>query len=148
MAELSDDIHSRITALSKEGDDLAESGQYEGAISRYALAWALLPEPKSQWEAALWLQAAIGDAYYYDGRYEEAERAFAEAQKCANGYANPFVQLRRGECLFELGDLQAAHQWLAGAYMLEGRQIFEDEHPKYLASLSTVMKPPVGQDSL
>ncbi len=29
-----------------------------------------------------------------------------------------------------------------------GREIFENDDPKYLAALATVMKPPAGQDSL
>ena len=31
-----------------------------------------MPEPKDDWEAATWLYVALGDAYFFLEKYEEA----------------------------------------------------------------------------
>lgn len=54
---------------------------------------------------------------------------------CPDGQANPFVQLRLGETLYELGDKEGAKEHLFSSYMLEGKDIFEEENPKYLRFL-------------
>jgi hypothetical protein len=45
---------------------------------------------------------------------------------------SPFVYLRIGESLFEMGDLITATEYLLRAFMLEGYEIFEEEPKKYL----------------
>ncbi|MFY8059654.1 MAG: hypothetical protein ACOVRM_18050, partial [Planctomycetaceae bacterium] len=62
MNELPDDTNQKIQKLSAEGDELAASGRFEDALKAYWAAWDLLPEPQTDWEAATWLLAAIGDA--------------------------------------------------------------------------------------
>jgi tetratricopeptide (TPR) repeat protein len=142
--ELPDTIHARIEQLSAEGDALAERERYADAIARYRQALALLPEPKTQWEAGTWLHAAIGDAQFLDRDYEAAARTLSEGMHYPDAIGNPFIHLRLGQSRFELGDRERAADELARAYMGAGREIFDDEDPKYFAFLKTVLKPPAN----
>jgi hypothetical protein len=76
--------------------------------------------------------AAIGDVQYRHGHCAASREAFQMALKCGGSPDNPFLRLRLGRCLFELGNRQEAAHWLAGVYLLEGRKLFADEDPKYL----------------
>jgi tetratricopeptide (TPR) repeat protein len=142
--QLSDATYAEVTRLSAAGDTLAKKGEHYLAIETYVEALELLPEPKTQWEAATWLLVAIGDANYLGGHYEQARSALADAMHCPGAIGNPFIHLRLGQVQFELGNRERAADELARAYMGAGTGIFEDEDPKYFDFLKTVLKPPVG----
>ena len=148
--ELDDEIHAKVVALSGAGDKLAHAGEYDGAVREYQAAWALLPGTKTSWEAATWLLAAIGDAHFLAGRFDKAANVLMSAlvADAPGAVGNPFIHLRLGQSLFELGNSdRRAMDELARAYMGAGRKIFAEEDPKYLAALAKVMKPPSGQSS-
>jgi hypothetical protein len=67
MAELPDETHERIQAFCRQGDALATTGKHSAALEQYLVAWDLLPEPQTEWEAATWILAAIGDANFLRG---------------------------------------------------------------------------------
>ena len=140
--ELSDAIHDKVTALSQEGDRLAENGDYRAAVGRYIEALDLLPEPKTDWEACTWLLVAIGDANFKGGHYEQALAALTDAMHCPGAIGNPFIHLRLGQAQFELGNLPRANDELARAYMGAGKEIFSEDDPKYFEHLKTVLRPP------
>lgn len=144
MKELSEEIGDEILRLSAEGDELAESEKYPLALERYWKAWDLLPEPKIEWEAAMWLLAAIGDANFLSGDFVAGRDNFANSMHCPDAIGNPFLHLRLGQCQFELGNIDRAADELARAYMGAGDEIFETEDPKYFAFLKTKLKPPLG----
>ncbi|MGY0556613.1 tetratricopeptide repeat protein [Lysobacter sp. A421] len=130
MMELDDDIHAQIEALSANGDDLAEAGDFTSALECYWAAWGLLPEPQTQWEAATWLLAAIGDSNFQAGDFEAGRDNLSSAMHCPDAIGNPFLHLRLGQCQLELGDEERAADELARAYLLDP-EIFEDEDPIY-----------------
>ena len=53
--ELSDELYDRIEELSETGNEAMESEDYAKAISCFQEALDILPEPKEDWEAYLWL---------------------------------------------------------------------------------------------
>ncbi|WP_229117859.1 tetratricopeptide repeat protein [Enemella evansiae] len=134
-AELPQHIADALDEVAEAGTDLLDEEDWDGALARFRAGLALIPEPKREWEASTWLNASIGDAHFFAGRYAEARDAFYEASQCPGGLGNPYVQLRLGETELELGHTDAAANALIGAYMQEGREIFEDEDPKYLVFL-------------
>lgn len=142
--ELPAHVHTKVTALSEQGDKLASQARYREAVGQYLEAMALLPEPKTQWGACTWLLAAIGDANFLGGHYEQAKSALSDAMQCPGGIGNPFIHLRLGQVQFELGDRPRAADELARAYMGAGREIFAAEKPKYFEFLKTVLKPPAN----
>jgi tetratricopeptide (TPR) repeat protein len=148
MKELDDTTHSRISSLSQEGDELVNAGRSHAALRKYHEAWAILPEPKEDWEAATWLLSAIGDTHFLLKDYPNAIAALRNATDCPNGIGNPFIHLRLGQSYFELGDMAKASDELVRAYMGGGRELFENVEPKYSDFLTSVLKPPPGEDSI
>lgn len=139
-AELSDEVHDQVTSLSEAGNALAEEGDYSAALTRFSEAWNLLPEPKTDWDAATWLLVAIGDVCFLAKRYEEAREALQYAIVEAHGLGNPFIHLRLGQSQYELGNMDRAADELMRAYMGAGPEIFRNDDPKYLAFLGTRAK--------
>ncbi|MGZ6070915.1 MAG: tetratricopeptide repeat protein, partial [Myxococcaceae bacterium] len=92
--------------------------------------------------------AAIADAPFLAGEFAAAVDTLEDAKFCPGAIGHPFVHLRLGQCFHETGQRDRALDELARAYMGAGREIFQDQDPKYLADLAKVMKPPPGRDSL
>jgi tetratricopeptide (TPR) repeat protein len=144
MAELPGAVHGRIQALCAKGDNLAKKGEYPAALEQYWAAWGLLPEPQTNWAAATWILAAIGDANFLGGDFTAGRDNLSMAMHCPDAIGNPFLHLRLGQCQFELGNLDRAADELARAYMGAGKDIFQGADPKYLAFLKTRLQPPPG----
>jgi len=138
MAELEDAVHGELGRLTPEGDRLAELGEYEDAIRLYSDAWRMLPEPQHEWDAALWLLAAIGDTSFLSGKLEDAKNALQFClANCPAALGNPFLHFRLGQTHFELSELDRAADELMRAYMGAGEEIFEQHDPKYRSFLAT-----------
>lgn len=135
--ELSDQLHDAVQRHCASGDALAETQNFREAIVEYNKAWALLPDPKDRWNAATWILAAIGDAAFSGGYTDLAKRAFDDVMLCPDALGNAFIHLRRGQLLFDAGDLDAAADELMRAYMGGGPELLEAEPRKYLEFLST-----------
>lgn len=140
MAELPDSIHEKIKRLCAVGDEHAERQAYPDALGSYWAAWDLLPEPKTDWEAATWILVAIGDANYFGGDFAAGRDNLSYAMRCPSAIGNPFVHFRLGQCEFELGNQERAADELMRAYMGAGRAIFDQHDPKYFQFLSSQAK--------
>ena len=137
MPELSEDVHNEIKRLCAVGDEQAGRRQFGDALASYWAAWDLLPEPKTEWEAATWILAAVGDANFVGGDYAAGRDNLSNAMHCPGAIGNPFLHLRLGQCQFELGALDRAADELMRAYMGAGADIFKDQDPKYLKFLQS-----------
>jgi tetratricopeptide (TPR) repeat protein len=137
MSELDDEVYETIQTLCATADALAESGEYPDALGKYWEAFDLIPEPKQEWEATLWVLAAIGDANFLLGDYAAARDNLANAMHCPGAMGNPFLHLRLGQSQFELGNLDRAADELTRAYGVAGTEIFDEEDRKYLDFLQT-----------
>lgn len=145
MAELPDELFEEVTRLSEEGNQHQNADRLDEALVSFHAALALLPHPASDWDAALWLWAGIGDVLFQQGRFAVAREPLMEAMvQFDEARGNPFLRLRLGQCLYELGELDAAESWLAGAYLLADPELFEDEDPKYLAFARSRLEPPAA----
>ena len=137
MAEMSDELHEKITAHSEAGDELADQGDYAGALSEYWKAFDLIPEPKTDWDASTWVLTAIGDANFKGGDFKAGVDNLSSAMHCPDAIGNPFIHLRLGQCQFETGNLDRAADELTRAYALEGEEMFSEDDPKYFEFLKT-----------
>lgn len=133
-------IHSEIEKLSQEGDLYAEKADYKNALEKYWKAYDLIPNPKTDWEATLWLLAAIGDANFLSMDFKAGIDNLVSAMHCPNGIGNPFLHLRLGQCQYEIGNLEKAADELTRAYGIAGKEIFESEDRKYFEFLKTKIK--------
>ena len=147
MPKLSKESSEKISELSKEAETLVAQRRLKEAVKKYDRALKLVPEPVERYEATTWLVVAKGDALLAAGDVSGGADAFAYARYCFKG-DNPYVLLKEGICLFELGEPSRALQSLARAYMSEGEKIFEGEDPKYIAFLSMHLKPQAGKKAI
>jgi tetratricopeptide (TPR) repeat protein len=131
------------TALADKLDRLSERGNvllddqhdWRGAIAQWQQALALLPEPKSQWEAWTWLNASIGDAFRTGNALEDAKAALFDALNGPDGHTNPFILLRLGQTLVDLGETGPGVEFLLRAYMVDDNDVFEKDGARYLQIL-------------
>lgn len=137
--ELDDTVFQQILALAQRGETFSDKGRYDQAIAAYLEALALVPNPKEDWETSTWLYATIGTMFFAQKKYDNALTSFRTAEKCPDGFSNPFVLLMIGESSFELQNRLQARDYLLRAYMLEGEELFADEDPKYFQLISDLL---------
>ena len=138
--ELDTATHEAIKTLCAEGDRLAHAKSYEAAVAEYNKAWMLVPEPKSNWQASTWILAAIADACFLSGYKTSARKALEYAMTCPGAIGNPFLHLRLGQVLLDIGEEAGAADELMRAYMGGGAEIFSSEESRYLDFLGTKAK--------
>ncbi|MEA9822347.1 hypothetical protein VDF98_03760 [Xanthomonas campestris pv. raphani] len=134
-AELPDDIYEKVMALSELANDALENGRPEAAVAPLQQALDLLPAPQHDWGAWTWLNGSLGEAYFDLADFKMARISFLDAMSGPDGIANPYLLLRTGQSLFELGERVQSRHMLTQAHMLEGAELFSEEDPKYLAFL-------------
>jgi tetratricopeptide (TPR) repeat protein len=115
------------------GDQHTETDELELALAEYDQAWALLPDPQRAWEVATWIKIAIADVHFFAGRFPEALAELDYALTCPGGLTNPYIALRMGQSLYEMGRRLEARDCLLDALAAAGEEIFEGEDDKYLA---------------
>ena len=138
----------RIEALAERGARLEKENKLADAWAVYGEAFGLIPEPRINWGATPWVLTVAADVAFRAGQFARALGMLNDAVNCTAPDVNPFVNLRMGECLYELGDRKRAAHHLTLAYMAEGRDVFADEDPKYFKLLEKVLKPPKGHKHL
>jgi tetratricopeptide (TPR) repeat protein len=135
--DLDDDLYEEICEISEEGNVLMDNNNYQGGLEKFQKALILLPEPQTKWEAYTWLKASTGDAYFFLKDYANAKEEFFDAMNGPDGYFNPFVLMRLGECFHETGD-DRAQDFLMKAFLLEGKELFDTEDSKYFALIKSL----------
>lgn len=131
--------------LFEEGEAFADDEEFADALDRFRAAWAALPEPRADQPQAVQILAAISDAQFHLGDWEGCHTAMQQAVRCGASVGNPFVRLRLGQSLYELGNEREAANWLVPVYLTEeGRGPFEGDDPKYLEFFRSRLDPPEG----
>ncbi len=143
--ELTPQIKAKLDELAEKGNQLEDEERYEEAIEAWQEGLDLIPALQEYYSETVWFLAAVGDVYFKKGMYPQAHECFDKARGnlSGEGYGNPFVMLRLGECCLEIGDEKNAAEFLLRAYMMEGKEIFEpdedgeDDGQKYFDFLRT-----------
>ena len=130
--ELDPKVYEKVTEYSETGEKLFYDGRFSEALKEYHKALDLISEPKTRWEASVWLIAAIGDCHFWLKEFDTALECFRQLMVDYEEYGNPFTRLRYGECLYETGNEQLAKEHLLAAYSMEGEELFEECDRKYL----------------
>lgn len=133
--ELTDEQQDLMDEYCEKGNAEMEEAHYNVAADWYKKAYAVLPDPKEDWEATGYITASWGDALFSAGKFKEALEQLLIADEFYSGETrNPFVLLRLGGTYLELGDEENALKNLLIAYQMEGAQLFEEDK-KYLKFL-------------
>jgi hypothetical protein len=133
-----------VERLFAEGEAFADEEADEDALALFRAAWDALPDPRSEQEPAVRILAAIADSHFHLGQWEECHRSVQAAFCSGAELDNPFLRLRIGQVLFELGEFAESANWLAPLYLAEGLAPFDGEEPKYLNSFRSRLAPPPG----
>lgn len=133
--ELTDEQQDLMDDYCEKGNAEMDEENYPAAAEWFKKAYAVLPDPKDDWEATGYITASLGDALFSAGKFQEAQEQLLIAHNFYNGETmNPFVLLRLGQTYFELGEEAKALANLLQAYQMEGALLFEDAQ-KYLTFL-------------
>lgn len=144
--ELPAGIRAEIDRIAEEGNRLLEAGDPHGALAAFRRGLQALPAPREQWSAALWFLCSIGDAQWFMGDHRAGLQTWRDAL-LQGGIGNPFVHLRRGQTLLELGEREEAGNELLRALLLGGERLFAGENPRYIAFITSTARPPAGLES-
>jgi len=142
VSELNDALAARITELCDSADDDVEHARYDDAIEKYHAALALVPAPQSAWRITMWILTALGEAFLFTERFEDAQAVLMNAMEVPGATANPFLHLRLGQAELGLGNTRAARDELTRALRGGGELVFEGEDAKLLA----IAKANLGDD--
>ena len=138
-------IQFRVDELCAAAEELARDMNYDEAVVEYCRAFALLPMPTEQWQAANRILTGIADALFKKGDYAGAAEHLQKVMLTPGASENTFIRLRRGQTAFERGALSNAEQEFAAVYMMDGQEPFVKEDPKYWAFLESKILPPEAE---
>ena len=124
---------AQIQELVDKANDLDDEDRYAESEPLLLQALNLIPDPKAVSGLSLQIYGALGDDYWSQGHYSQAENALRMAQQCSGGLTNPFIWMRLGQTIHDQnGPTDEAIDALLRAYMLDREQVFETEDPRYL----------------
>ena len=137
--EIPEQLQSELDKHAEEGNKYFNNKEYDKALEIWVKALELIPETKKNFSETVWFLTSIGDIYFMQGKYEESFNSFEVAKNnlSGEGINNPFILLRLGQSAFELGKKELATENLLRAYMLEGKEIFEEDDKKYFEFLKS-----------
>lgn len=121
--QLPENLYTSLSSLADQGNTLLDQDQPKEAIRIWREALALLPEPADQWQAAFWLYASMGEAYYQLAAFNEAITMFNQAASYPEAGDNPYPYYMLGKCYWHLKH-ERAPELLLKAYDLDGEGIF------------------------
>ncbi|MBO4865670.1 MAG: hypothetical protein J5582_03725 [Ruminococcus sp.] len=109
----------------EEGNILFDNEEYDQAIKIWLEGLASLSKPINAQSEAVWFQTSIADAFFMQGKYEDAYPYLWDAKSnlSGEGYINPFLMLRLGQCSHELGKENAKEYLYACLYACGRRDL-------------------------
>ncbi len=135
-------VAGRVEQLCSEGDAFVSSARYDAAVLRYTTAFRLMPRPQERWSTTPRVFASIIDACFAKRDFSTAWEAAMAALACPGVDTNPALRLKLGEILYEQGEFFAAREQLRFALEHGGREVFDDEDPKYWLFLARSLPTP------
>lgn len=133
MKDLEPELKEQVVELCNKAVEAQEDERYHASNRDLQKVYELLPEPKAEWKAYSWLISSMGDNHFEQDEYQAASEKFEEVFSLdAESNENAYLCLRRGQCALELENETQAKELLSLAFKLEGKDLFEGEHSKYL----------------
>lgn len=133
MQDLEPTLKAQVVELCEKAVEMQDEERFHASNRELVKVQELLPEPKSDWKAYGWLVATMADNHFEQKQYAESYALLVETFEVdSNADQNPFLLMRRGQCALELEKQDEALPFLAAAFELGGKEVFEDEHSKYL----------------
>jgi hypothetical protein len=133
MKDLESELKAQVVELCNKAVEAQEEERFHASNRDLQKVYDLLPEPKNEWKAYSWLISIMADNHFEQEEYVTAFKKLEEVFTLDDESSeNAYLCLRRGQCALELEHDELAKQFLTRAFELEGKELFEDEHSKYL----------------
>ncbi len=132
-------LTQQVRQLCADGYRLYDSGDYRLALRAFYQAWLLIPKPQTDYTEAGWVLTAIGDTYFRLGQYETGSESLQSALCCPEADKSAFLQLRLGQCLWQLARQPEARKFLFHAYKMAGDSILDSEEPCYRQAIADLL---------
>lgn len=133
LSDENQELEEKIISIIEFGNSLSTDGHHNPALHEYEKAWALMPEPKLEWEMiGSWLTGSFYTAYFNLSDFKNAKH-WAELQlKAENSEIDTAPLIDLGMVLFELGENEEAYNYLSKAYEYGKARAFKERPKKYL----------------
>ncbi|ROL67785.1 hypothetical protein BLX41_21025 [Pseudomonas protegens] len=125
-------LEELIVSTVEKGNELHDNKSYEDALKEYCKAWALLPEPKLEWEIASWIAACMYSAYFDMATFAKAKEWAEIALKTRGSDIDTAPLIDLGMVCFELKSLDESYNYFDSAYNYGKARSFKDRPKKYL----------------
>lgn len=143
MPDKTPQLATTVEALIEQGNRFEDEGRLPEALAAFQKALAITQNDGE----AFWLLTVIGDVLFQQEQFAEGRASLMRAVvHFEEGRGNPFVRMRLGQCMYELGELEEAANWMVGAYLMEGEEFFEEEDPKYLEFMEARLKAAAAEE--
>ncbi len=129
--EITEQNYKLILKYLEEGYICLHEKQYNNAFSYFSNALNLLPKEKEEWDIALNIYLALGKCSFYQEEYNIASYFFNKALQAPNGLVSGELWLCIGKCFYKQGIEEKAKDAFMSAYMLEGKDIFDEQKIEY-----------------
>lgn len=127
----------QIRRFCSDGYRLYDKGEYRLALRSFYQGWLTIPKPQTDYQEAGWVLTAIGDTYFRLKQYEQGVESLISATHCPGGDQSPFLYMRLGQCLWDLGRDNEARKYLFKAYRLnQGSSLLEQEDKRYIKAIA------------
>jgi tetratricopeptide (TPR) repeat protein len=134
-----DQLDSKIAEITRRAKNYSFDGKHQASIDEYHNALDLIGQNVKKSKHAVMLYSGIGEVYFLQQKWEEALEYYGNAVQSEGGLGEPLIHLRLGQLRYELDQKEKAKDELLRAYMGGGEKYFEDENPKYLALISSLI---------
>ncbi len=132
---LAEEILNEVSQLKVKGEKEFEKKQFDKAKDFFFEALNLIHEPIQHYSEATKLLVAIGDCYFHMNKFEECYSFFSRAIQGVDGFGDPFIHLRIGQMYYEREEYDKSSLELRRAYLLGGKEMFDNEDLKYYTSI-------------
>lgn len=142
--DLPTNVDARFNRLCDDAESLMNDEKYDAALTILNSAYELLPEPREQWNVAVWVLGARAHCYFHQKDFEACRRETTQALSSSADPDSAIAYMRLGQCELELGNLDGAATALERAYKLGGAEMFIVEDSKYFEFLQAQRPAPAG----
>lgn len=131
VAKLSSQQESELLRHAADGRMHVSAGAFVDAERAFLDAWAVIPEPKLEFDYAQNIAAGLVSFYRDTGQYAKAEE-WLKPTADSYGHDNPHVVFLRGTVSYCSGALDEAYRDFDAVYQLLGKRAFAGRDRRYL----------------
>ncbi|HYQ53129.1 MAG TPA: hypothetical protein VES70_22170 [Pseudomonas sp.] len=137
LADVNSKLSQEIVGIVELGNELESSGDFDGALKKYAEAWGMLPEPKEAWDLSHWIAKTISSLCLKISDFKSAKKwSLVAVETKPPRETSSLIIL--GASYLGLGEDECAQNQLKKAFDMGGDRAFQGFDKQYLTFLKKV----------